>query len=232
MLGTISNRWGMVLAALLGGAALVLFAVGVSASQAAPEGGGSAPEAKVTQELEATISSQVSWGSAGSCTQNIKTNNFGSLVPSPTTAILGSFDALPHSEASTAADASVWVGCVTTNTELASVEAQGTKDMSDGSTALALSDVGIGLTNATGGQVNGGTAGCEVAADQTGAGSCTLATGGAGRTLVTGADPGTTELNWQYQLNLPANQPVGSYTGGQVTFTATAGEPSKGGGAS
>lgn len=220
----------MALVALLGGAALALFAWSASVSHAAGLGGSPAPQATETQELEATIESQVSWGSANSCTQNIRTNNFGDLVPSATSDELGSFDALPHSESSTAAGEHVWVGCVTTNTSLASVEAQGTKDMEDGTSTLPLSDVGIGITNGGTSGINGGTAGCEISAGQTGAGSCTLETGGPGQTLVTEANEGTTELNWQYQLNLPANQPVGSYTGGEVTFTATAGEPPKSGG--
>lgn len=219
----------MVLIALLGTAAFALLAWGASASHAAGSSSPPAPKATETQELEATIESQVSWGSANGCVQNIKTNDFGQLVPSPTKNELGSFDALPHSSASEDTNNNhVWVGCVTTNTSLASVEAQGTKDMEDSTTSLPLSNVGIGITNPAG--LNGGTPGCEVTAGQAGAGSCTLTTGGAGQTLVSEAGEGTTELNWQYQLDLPANQPVGSYTGGEVTFTATAGEPSKSGG--
>jgi hypothetical protein len=205
---------------------LALLAFGAAAGQAAPPAPPSPPQATETQELEATVSSQVSWGSAGGCEQNIKTNNFGVLTPSTTQNDLGSFDALPSSEASKDSNGNdVWVGCVTTNTTLASVEATGTNDMKDAQeTLLPLSDVGIGITNAVGGEINGGKAGCEVEANQAGAGACTLPTGGPGETLVTNADEGTTELDWQYQLNLPENQQVGSYTGGEVTFTATGGE--------
>lgn len=216
MLGTIRRVQAPIFVALLGGAAIALFAVGASTSLA------TSPEASVTQKLEATISSQVSWGNANGCTENIKTNNFGNLVPSPTAATLGSFNALPEAEASTVGSAKVWVGCVTTNEKLASVAAEGTEDMKSGSNTLPLSDVSIGLTNAVSNKVHGGTAGCEIAAGQSSAGSCTLPKNGASQTLVEGAEEGTTELNWQYQLNLPANQPVGSYTGGEVTFTATA----------
>jgi hypothetical protein len=223
MFGTVGSKRGSVLGALLAAAAAALMAFGAVSAQAGAVGGSPPPEAKVTQELEATINSQVSWGSANGCEQNIETNNFGELVPSATTNELGTFDALPHGTASTTLSGShVWVGCVTTNETLASVEAAGTTDMSNGSVSLPLSDVGIGITNAEGGKIHGGTAGCEVSANQAELGTCTLATGGSGQTLVTGAEEGTTELNWQYQLNLPANQPVGSYTGGLVTFTATA----------
>lgn len=221
MLGTIRRAQAPIFIALLGGAALALFAVGISASQAAPAGGGGS-ESSVTQNLEAQISTQVSWGSSSGCVQNIKTNNFGNLVPSPTSATLGSFGALPEAESSLIGTNHVWVGCVTTNTTLSSVIAQGTKDMTSGTNTLALSNVAIGLTNAVTNHVHGGTAGCEITAGQSSAGSCTLATGATPQTLVANASEGTTELNWQYQLNLPANQPVGSYTGGVVTFTATA----------
>jgi len=223
MFGTVGSKRGSVLGALLAAAAAALMAFGAVSAQAGAVGGGPSPEAKETQELEATISSQVSWGSANGCKQNIETNNFGNLVPSATENDLGSFNALPEGTSSTNLSGDhVWVGCVTTNETLASVEAAGTENMSNGSVSLPLSDVGIGITNAEGGDINGGTAGCEVTANQSEPGTCTLAAGGPGQTLVTGAKEGTTELNWQYQLSLPANQPVGSYTGGLVTFTATA----------
>jgi hypothetical protein len=212
MLGIIRRSPAPVFVALLGGAAIALFAFAASDSAAVT--------ATQTQELKATINSQVSWGSAGGCIQNMKTNDFGLLVPSATSASLGVFNATPVGEASTDGSGNhVWVGCVTTNTTLNSVSAQGTEDMKSGSNTLPLSDVGIGLTNPT--QVNGGTAGCEITANQSTAGACTLPKEGTSQTLVSSANEGTTELNWQYQLNLPANQPVGSYTGGVVTFTAT-----------
>jgi hypothetical protein len=211
MLGIIRRATVPLFVTLLGGAALALFAFAASNSAALT--------ATQTQELTATVTSQVSWGTAGGCTQNMSTNNFENLVPSPTTTSLGVFDATPHAGASTAGSAKVWVGCVTTNGPLTSVSALGTKDMTSGSNTLGLSNVSIGLTNAISKAVHGGAAGCEIPAGQTSAGTCTL---GSERTLVSNASEGTTELNWQYQLDLPANQPVGSYTGGVVTFTATA----------
>jgi len=215
MLGTIRRARAPIFVALLGGAAIALFAL--AASQSA------ATAATQTQELKATIQSQVSWGTAGGCTQNMATNDFGELVPSPTGSTLGTFDALPHTSSSTDPSSNhVWVGCVTTNSTLASVAAEGTEDMKNAGNTLALSNVSIGLTNAVSKAVHGGVAGCEITANQSGAGSCTLPKNGASQTLVTNASEGTTELNWQYQLDLPANQPVGSYTGGVVTFTATA----------
>lgn len=205
----------MVLLALLSGGAIALFAFAATDSAAVT--------ATQTQNLEATVNSQVAWGTAGGCTQNMRTNSFANLVPNPTAAVLGSFNATPEGEASTMSGgtAKVWVGCVTTNTTLASVTAQGTKDMTSGSNTLALSHVAIGLANSSGGKLNGGTAECTITAGQATAGTCTLPTGGVPSTLVSAANAGTTELEWQYQLNLPTNQPTGTYTGGVVTFTAT-----------
>jgi len=210
MIGILKRTRGLVLVMLLAGAALALFAMAASSSGAVT--------ATQTQNLQAEIGSEVSWGTAGSCIQNIQTNNFGSLTPSPTAATLGSFDALPHSSASTDLSGNhVWVGCVTSNVTLTSVTAAGTADMSSGANTLALSNVAIGLTNAP----VGGS--CNITANQSTAGSCSLPHDGTtSQTLLAGAPAGTNELDWQYQLNLPANQPVGNYTGGQVTFTATA----------
>lgn len=215
MLGIMRRTSAPVLVALLSGAAIVLFALAATSSHAVT--------ASQTQSIQATVESQVTWGSANGCVQNIQTNDFGTLVPNFTNSTLGVFDATPEAEASTDANrAKVWVGCITANTTLASVAAQGTENMRSGSNTIPLSDVNIGLTNANEeGQVHEGTAGCTVTAGQSSAGSCSLPKEGSSRTLVSNASEGTTELDWQYQLNLPANQPVGSYTGGQVTFTAT-----------
>jgi virginiamycin B lyase len=184
-----------------------------------------AQQSDSSQGIQANVATQVSWGSANGCEQNIPSNDFGVLTPSATAPILGSFSALPASEASTnSSGQKVWVGCITTNATLTSVSAQGTADMRSGPASLGLSNVSIGLTNATGGQINGGSARCAITAGQATADACTLPTGGRSDTLISDADAGTTELDWQYQLDLPANQPIGTYAGGQVTFTATADE--------
>lgn len=178
------------------------------------------------QSLTAEVSSEVSWGSADRCRQNIQTDDFGQLTPASRTLSLGAFAALPATTASVApSGAHVWVGCVTSNAPLASVVAQGTANMSDGAgNVLPIADVAIGVTNQPAGATPGS---CAIASDQAQAGSCALPVDDTiVRTLVGEAPPGTTELNWQYQLNLPANQPVGSYQGGQLVFTATAADPS------
>lgn len=212
MIGTLRRIGG------IGLAAAVVTMAALSGSAIAGPLGPSNPSATQTQSLQAEINSQVAWGTAGSCTQNIQTNDFGSLTPNAFSASLGPFDALPHAAASTDGQGnSVWVGCVTTNTNLASVTAQGTAEMTDSAgDTLPMSDVSIGTTNS----LVGGN--CNTTANQATADSCTMPTGGAQQTLLAGGSAGTTELDWQYQLNLPANQPTGNYNGGQVTFTATA----------
>jgi hypothetical protein len=195
-------------------------------------GSRAAEEASTEQSVEASINPEVSWGSAEGCVQNIQTNNFGVLTPEATTPEIDAFDASPESVASIDGSGNhVWVGCVTTNTGLESVTAQGLRNMSSSGDELPLSDVYIGLTNASKHQrLDGGFAGCVIKAGQQTPGACSLPTGGLAETLLTEADPGTTELDWQYQLELPANQAVGSYSGGEVVFTATAGEaPTRGG---
>lgn len=191
-----------------------------------------AAESSTEQNIRAEISPEISWGSANGCEQNIQVNNFGELTPEAYAPQIAPFDASPHATASTTpAGDFVWVGCVTTNTTLGSVTAQGLRDMSSSGHVLPLSDVHIGLTNAVRRRINGGFAGCRITANQPTRGACPLPSGGSADELVTEADPGTTELNWQYQLELPANQPVGDYTGGEVIFTATTGAaPSHGGG--
>ncbi len=182
--------------------------------------------AAYTQGLAGEVAAQVSWGSANGCVQNIQTNDFGALTPNVGSSLVGAFDASPQAAASIdPAGHNVWVGCVTANTGLASIGAQGLRDLTSASHTLALADVDIGLTNASGEKLNGGNAGCEISAGQRSPGACALPTGGSEDTLVADAEPGTTELNWQYQLDLPANQPVGDYTGGEVIFTATTGVP-------
>ena len=190
----------------------------------ASPGRGAAVQSLATQGVQSEVSSEVSWGSAGGCVQNIQTNDFGSLAPASRSVTLGSFAALPAASASVSASgARVWVGCVTSNVTLESVVAEGKANMRDGGgVVLPGSDVMLGMTNQTGG---GPPAGCGISQGQSQAGTCSLPVDGRTvRTLVGEEPAGTTELNWQYQLELPANQPVGSYTGGQVVFTASAGE--------
>lgn len=192
---------------------------------AVASGSGQAAESRSAQGVAASVQAEVSWGSANRCAQNIKTNDFGALTPNPDAQTLEPFDATPHALASTNPTGDhVWVGCVTTNTGLAGVTARGLRDLTSENHVLPLGDVSIGITNAQEGTINGGIAGCSISSDQQSSDGCPLPAGGSQETLLTEADPGTTELNWQYQLDLPANQSQGSYSGGEVILTATAGD--------
>jgi hypothetical protein len=209
MIAVKKERLGLVVAAVLVVGGLLLFLVSVPS--------GNAATATQTQTLAAQLNSQVSWGTAGACTQNMATNDFGALTPNATSTSLGVFDAKPYASASTdVASHHVWVGCVTSNSGLTQVVAEGTHEMTSATDTLALSNVAIGVTNSA-----PGTA-CQISGNDATAGTCTLPVDGSTqRVLVQNAPRGTNEIDWQYQLNLPANQPAGSYAGGQVTFTAS-----------
>ncbi|MGH2832844.1 MAG: hypothetical protein ACRDK2_08715, partial [Solirubrobacteraceae bacterium] len=156
------------------------------------------------------------------CAQNIQPNDFGTLTPNANSSTVGIFDAQPGALASTNSSGDhVWVGCLTSNGPVLSISVQGVRNMTDSSGGtLPLSDVAIGVTNSPGGET---PLGCAISPGQSQAGACTLPVdGSAVRSLVGEVPAGTTELDWQYQLNLPANQPTGTYSGGEVLFTATA----------
>jgi hypothetical protein len=100
--------------------------------------------------------------------------------------------------------------------------------MTDGTDTLPLSEVRIGVTGVYNSVAQGSNTpeasngAADITANQTGAGGAALVVGfGVPAPLVTNEPRGTTEVDYQYQLNLPADQPEGSYTGGLVTFTAT-----------
>jgi hypothetical protein len=172
------------------------------------------------QEINVQANSEVSWGSAGGCVQNIKTNDFGEIIPDSQLETIGGFNATPELAASRdAAGAAVWVGCVTSNNTLASVTAAGEADMFSGANELPLADVYIGVTNRGAPPEN-----CNIVEFSSGSSSCPLPNDGTtNQTLLANAPAGTTELDWQYQLVVPANQAAGNYTGGEAVFTATAG---------
>ena len=223
-----TGKYISTIARLLAAAGLCVAIVAATVAMASSSWG-VAVQGSTVQGLQSEVGSEVSWGSAGGCEQNIEVNDFGLLSPSSSRARLGAFAALPAASASVnPAGARVWVGCVTSNTELGSIVAQGVRDMRDGAGArLALAEVAIGVTNEPGG---GPAGGCAIGAGQSQAGSCALPVDGSTvRTLVGEAPAGTTEVNWQYQLSLPGNQAVGSYSGGEVVFTATAGDQTAGG---
>ena len=191
-------------------------------------GPGDAQQSSTEQGVATDVAPVLAWGSGSGCVQNIQPNDFGTLTPNANSSTIGVFDAQPGVLASTNSDGDhVWVGCLTSNGPLLSISVQGVQNMTDSSGGtLALSDVAIGVTNNPGGET---PLGCAISPGQSQTGACTLPVGGSTvRSLVGEVPAGTTELDWQYQLTLPANQPTGTYSGGEVLFTATAGTAQSG----
>ena len=160
---------------------------------------GHAATATQTQALQATVAGKtIAWGSGGSCTQSMGTADFGSVIPGA------------------GAQSSTFTGCVTSNASDWSVTAGGTAAMTDpfattGTVStIPNSAVMINVTS-TGG--TGGSSQCTVGS------FCPL---DVAWTVLSGATAtNTSGFSYHYALNVPANQPAGTYTGGQVTFTAS-----------
>ncbi len=176
---------------------------------------GVAEAAQISQDqgVQATVQNQISWGSQGGCQQNVSTNDFGALVPGSGSSTFEGFDALPHASASTDTFGHhVWVGCVTANSPSATLVASGLHNMTAGADTLPLSDVSIGVTNDTGSAWAGS---CDVGANYWADNGCRLPVDGTTSQVLAASLPfGTSDVEWQYALTLPANQPEGSYTGG------------------
>jgi hypothetical protein len=158
---------------------------------------GHATTATQTQGVQVTVASggALTWGSAGGCIQNMAAADFGSMQPA------------------SAANKGPFTGCVTTSTGVAlSVSVAMTTLLTSGANTIPASDLAIG-----GGQVpTGSTAGC-LGSTTTG---CVL---GTPATLFTnGPTSGTVPFSYELELQVPSGQAPGAYTGGLLTFTATA----------
>jgi hypothetical protein len=157
---------------------------------------GHAATATQSQALQATVTGKtIAWGSGGSCTQDMGTADFGSVVPGAS------------------AQSSTFTGCVTSNASGWSVTAAGTAAMNAGgpTSLIPNSAVVINAALSAGGTVEGGTTPCAAAL-------CPL---DVPRTVLTYGATSTTGFSYHYDLNVPASQSAGTYTGGQVTFTAS-----------
>lgn len=226
---------------LAGALAAGAMALGLSASMP----GHAATSAAQNQNLQVEVAEYISWGDVADdpglpgdqgCDQQIATHDFNEVqggsafTPSPTAPQLKVFgaagiDGTPANAPVVEAGSKVWRGCVATNAPAGfGITASGTQNLTAGPSTLGLDRVSIGITDATNkttGTPGGDITACDITPDlATAIPSCNLPTGGSVPVLTSGA-PGVTQLDWQYQLNLPANQPAGNYTGGQVTFTAT-----------
>jgi hypothetical protein len=166
---------------------------------------GHAATATQTQALQATVAGKtIAWGSdptGGGCQQIMGTADFGSVVPGANATSAG------------------FTGCVTSNASGWSVTALGTAPMSD---ATCIGCAGAEIPNSALFIANdpsvpnttGGTSNCTSSTT-----SCSL---DVSRTVLSGATSTTTSgFSYYYALAVPANQPGGTYTGGQVTFTAS-----------
>jgi hypothetical protein len=191
---TTSTAAGLLILPLLLAGAVVLWLMTGAAGHAAT--------ATQTQALQATVTGKtIAWGSGTGCTQDMGTADFGSVIPGAT------------------AQSSTFTGCVTSNASGWSVTAAGTNAMTNptapsgtAGSFIPNSAVVLNVTSAAG------------MASPCGPGvppPCSLDVSG-GRTLLGGAtSTSTTGFSYRYDLNVPANQPAGTYTGGQVTFTAS-----------
>jgi hypothetical protein len=160
---------------------------------------GHAATATQSQALQATVTGKtIAWGSGGSCTQDMGTADFGSVVPGAS------------------AQSSTFTGCVTSNASGWSVTAAVDVEMTAPGfpvpnyiprSALVIEATSTGET--------GGTTPCTV-----GSTTCTLERGD--KSLLSGAtSTATSGPSYRYVLNVPANQRWGTYTGGQVTLIAS-----------
>jgi len=174
----------------LGLAAVLL--TGALALWFSASGPGHAATADQTQSMGATVLTTLSWGSAGSCTQNMSAVDFGQVTPGVhKTSGAGSFR-----------------GCVTSSAPF-NVSAVGTTPMTSGTNTIPFTGVYIYQ------QFSSWT----TASTCTNIESCPLDTS---RSILTAAPAATgTPISYTYGVKPPSTQPPGTYTGGVVTFTAS-----------
>jgi len=153
-----------------------------------------APTASATQAqgLAAAVPGAISWGSTGTCTENMGTANFAETPPGSSVA------------------SSTFTGCVTSNKKwsVAAVQSAPLTSDNDGSTIPASNLVIQAVNPGTGSTVVCGASNT----------TCTL---DASRDLFTLADKLAQQFDYRYLLTIPAGATGGTYSGGQVTFTAS-----------
>ncbi len=156
-------------------------------------GAGHAATADQTQGMMATVVPTISWGSAGSCTQNMAAADFGSVTPgvNKTTS-------------------AIFTGCVSSSSPYG-VSVVGTTPMTSGANTISFANVDIyqqftSWSPATGSQC-------------TTVGACPL---GTSQALFTAAPAATGRaVSYNFGTKPPATQAAGTYSGGVVTFTAS-----------
>ncbi len=180
---------------------MLIAAGGLWLSQVNPS---SAATATNTQSVSATITNSISWGTAATCIQSTGAAAFGSLSPGASASAPGGL--------------AVYTGCITSNSKWG-VTATMTTAPTAGSEPIAAKNFRAEVAT---GPV-GGTVGCPTGNS---ASTCTLNNASVPLVSEAPATPliGTILTNgftYAYKLNVPENQPAGSYTGGVITLTAS-----------
>jgi hypothetical protein len=154
-----------------------------------------AETASVPQGVTAAVATTISWGSAGTCTQNMPTAAFGTLAAGASNTLTG------------------FRGCVTSNKKWSVATRMSTPLTSadDGSTIT-----GSAMKIATTAVPTGATNSCTTAVPCTLSGTPTTDT-----TILTGAARTASQFDYSLTLNVPSTATGGTYTDGALTFTAS-----------
>jgi hypothetical protein len=175
------------LAAALLACAIVVWLAGGSA--------GFADTATQPQGASAGVTTTISWGTAGDCTQNMPTAAFGTLAAGASNTLTG------------------FVGCVTSNKtwNVATRMSTPLTSADDGST---INGSAIKIANTA--VPSGATNSCKTAAP------CTLSASPAtDTTILTGAPRTARQFEYSLTLTVPPTATGGTYTNGTLTFTAS-----------
>jgi hypothetical protein len=183
--------------------AMLALAAGLWLSDGAPTRAASAGS---TQAVSATVTNSISWGNVGTCAQSTGAAAFGSIAAG---------------SSATAPGVGVYTGCIGSNASW-SVTGVMTTPPSSGAESIPASAFRLeGLTV----PIGAGAVACPSGNSSAG---CTL--DNASVSLVSSAPATplpvlatvlTNGFTWNYRLDVPSNQPAGTYTGGVVTLTAS-----------
>lgn len=155
-------------------------------------GAGHASTANQTQGMTATVVPAISWGSAGSCIQNMATADFGSVTPGVNKT------------------SAIFTGCVSSSSPYG-VSVVGTTPMTSGANTIPFANVDIYQQSTN----------WDPSSDSqcTTVGACPLSVS---QSLFTGAPAATGRaVSYSFGTKPPASQAAGTYAGGVVTFTAS-----------
>lgn len=157
-----------------------------------------------TQSVSATITNSISWGSLGTCLQSAGAAAFGSLAAG---------------SSSNAPAVGVYTGCVGSNASWNVTGTMTTPPSAEGESIPASAFRLEGLTVPLGASAIACPTGNSSA-------SCSLDNSTVSFVKNAPATPliGTILTNgftWNYKLEVPSNQPAGTYTGGVITLTAS-----------